>query len=486
MSGTGAELPDLLELADRIRRRDISPVEVVESCLRRVESLNPTLNAYITVMAASARSEAAQAEKEIGKGAYRGPLHGVPLSIKDIYWTRGVRTTSGSRILAHFVADEDATVVARLRRAGAVILAKANTYQFASSPPHPDFGGTRNPWNLERTTRGSSCGSAASVAAGLDFGSYGSDTGGSIRVPSSFTGITGFKPSYGLVSRHRMQAVSWTLDFAGPMGRSVADVAALLEAVAGPDSNDPATLALTLHARDLGGPNRLDGLTVGILRDFMGDAVASDVAAAVESAAFVLGNAGATVRPFTLPGFIEEALAAHGLIMWSELAHVHRGWFPERAAEYTAFSQERLAAGRQIPAIDYLHGLDERRRLQARMADAMSDFDLLVLPTAPMVATLHEDLYPDLDRTAELTALGQWNSPFNLTGQPALTVPCGFSEERLPIGLQIVGRFGADALVLKAGKVYQSRSDWHRRHPSLLSSGPSGAQEDRSIRRSAT
>jgi Asp-tRNA(Asn)/Glu-tRNA(Gln) amidotransferase A subunit family amidase len=166
---------------------------------------------------------------------------------------------------------------------------------------------------------------------------------------------------------------------------------------------------------------------------------------------------------------MDEAMAAHGPIMWSELAHVHRKWFPEHATEYTAFSQERLAAGRQIPAVAYLRGLDERRRLQARMAAAMRDVDLLVLPTAPMVATLHEDLYPDLDRTAELTALGQWNSPFNLTGQPALTIPCGFSKEGLPIGLQVVGRVGQDALVLHAGNVYQSRTDWHRRHPDLIS-----------------
>jgi Asp-tRNA(Asn)/Glu-tRNA(Gln) amidotransferase A subunit family amidase len=468
VDGERWEIEGLLETAGRIRRREVSPVEVVERALRRVKSLNTTLNAYITVMADAALADAARAEGEILDGAYRGPLHGIPLSIKDIYWTKDVRTTSGSRVLSSFVPDEDATVVTRLRQAGAVILAKANTYQFASSPPHADFGGTRNPWDLERTTRGSSCGSAASVATGLDFGSFGSDTGGSIRVPASFTGIAGLKPSYGLVSRHRMQAVSWTLDHAGPMGRSVADVSALLDAVAGPDSNDPATISATTGNGSIATGDRLDGVTIGIFRDFMADPVTPAIAAAVEAAAASLGEDGATVREFSLPGFVDETLAAHGSIMWAELAHVHREWFPARAAEYTAFSQERLAAARQVTAVDYLHGLEERRRLQARIAEAMEDVDLLVLPASPMVATLHEDLYPDEDRTAELTALGGWNSPFNLTGQPALSIPCGFSAEGLPIGLQIVGRLGEDRLVLHAGKVYQSRSEWHLRRPQLV------------------
>jgi aspartyl-tRNA(Asn)/glutamyl-tRNA(Gln) amidotransferase subunit A len=470
---TEAAMEDLLTVAERIRRREVSPVEVTEQALRRTNALNATLNAYITVMTDSAFADAATAESEILHGDYRGPLHGVPLSIKDIYWTKGVRTTSGSRVHTSFVPDEDATVVARLRQAGAVILAKANTYQFASSPPHPDFGGTRNPWNLERTTRGSSCGSAASVAAGLDYGSFGSDTGGSIRVPASFTGIAGLKPSYGLVSRHRMQAVSWTLDHAGPMARSVADLSALLDAVVGSDTNDPATLSNGVSPRSTDREDQLTGRMVAIFRDFMGDPVTPDVAAAVELAAKTLGEAGAAIREFSLPGFSDEALAAHNPIMWSELAHVHRAWFPSRAPEYTEFSQDRIAAGREIPAIDYLQGLDERKRIQARITDAMQEhgIDLLLLPASPMVATLHEDLYDDVDRVAELMALGTWNSPFNLTGQPALSIPCGFSDEGLPIGLQIVGRHGEDHLVLQAGKVYQTRTDWHRRRPAVAVSG---------------
>jgi len=236
----------------------------------------------------------------------------------------------------------------------------------------------------------------------------------------------------------------------------------------GPNThNDPATLAF---GRMIDAPSDLAGQTIAIFRDFMGDPTTPDVAAAVELAAGVLGAAGATVQDFTLPGFMDESLAAHTPIMWSELAHVHREWFPSRKSEYTEFSQDRIAASREIPAIDYLHGLDERRRMQARIATAMHEqgIDLHMLPTSPMVATLHEDLYDDVDRGAELMALGTWNSPFNVTGQPSLSLPCGFSDDHLPIGFQIVGRHGEDNLVLQAGKIYQSGTDWHRRHPNVV------------------
>jgi Asp-tRNA(Asn)/Glu-tRNA(Gln) amidotransferase A subunit family amidase len=264
-----------------------------------------------------------------------------------------------------------------------------------------------------------------------------------------------------------MQAVSWTLDHAGPMARSVADISALLDAVVGPDTNDPATLSMGSRGHSVSEVDSLVGQTIAIFRDFMGDPVTPDVGAAVETAMKVLGEAGATVREFSLSGFIDETLAAHNPVMWSELAHVHRDWFPSRSDEYTEFSQDRIAAGRLIPAIDYLQGLDERRRIQVRIATAMHDegIDLLLLPAAPMVATLHEDIYDDVDRVAELMALGTWNSPFNVTGQPSLSIPCGFSAEGLPIGLQIVGRHGEDRLVLQAGKAYQARTGWHRMHP---------------------
>jgi aspartyl-tRNA(Asn)/glutamyl-tRNA(Gln) amidotransferase subunit A len=462
------EMLELVEVAHLIRTRAISPVEVVEGALRRAEGLNPALNAYITLLSEQALAEARDAEREIARGDYRGPLHGVPLSVKDIFSTRGILTTCGSRVLAAFVPEEDATVVERLRAAGGILVAKANTFQFACSPPHPDFGPTRNPWDLTRTTRGSSSGSAAAVAAGLDYGSYGSDTGGSIRVPAAFSGIVGLKPTYGRISRFGMQPVSWTLDHAGPLGRSVVDVAALFAAVAGPDTRDPNSI-------DVGSSSSgdRDGLVIGVVSDFMGSDVEPEVLAAVQGAIGVLAGAGLTVKDVAIPELTKDALDAHGQIMWPEAAHCHRDWFPRLAEEYTTFSQRRFTEARAVPTVDYLRGLDERRRIQARVADIQREIDLFVQPTAPMVATPLESMEPDADeRAEELTALGAWNSPFNLTGQPALTVPCGFSADGLPIGLQIVGRPGEDELMLHAGAVYQSQTDWHRRHPAIAATVP--------------
>jgi aspartyl-tRNA(Asn)/glutamyl-tRNA(Gln) amidotransferase subunit A len=483
MSGTVGEAEDLLLIAGRLRRREVSSIEVVESAIRRAERLSPVYNAYITLMAEEALAAAAVADREIAAGAYRGPLHGVPLSIKDIYWTKGTRTTCGSRVLASFVPDEDAAVVARLRQAGAVLLAKANTYQFACSPPHEDFGPTRNPWNLARTTRGSSCGSAAAVAAAIDFGSFGSDTGGSIRVPAAFTGIAGYKPSFGLVSRFGMQAVSRTLDHAGPMARSVADAVALLQAVAGYDERDPDTrfaersdLPASIARGD--GPSRLDGVRIGLLTDFLGARVDGEIETAVVEAAEMLAGIGASIDAVSIPEFAAEAMAAHRGIMWPEAARVHREWFARQPGDYTAFSREKLAEAQLVSAVDYLDALERRQRLRRVMVECQETFDLLLLPAAPMVAPALETTDPTEDRSTELEDLGTWNAPFNLTGQPALSVPAGFSRDDLPIGLQILGRAGEDALVLRAGQAFQEQTGWHRRRPTVAEdsgiTGPPG------------
>jgi Asp-tRNA(Asn)/Glu-tRNA(Gln) amidotransferase A subunit family amidase len=465
------EILGLVEVAQSIRQRERSPVEVVEEALGRAERLNPVLNAYITILPDRALAEARDAEQEIMCGGYRGPLHGVPVSVKDIFATRGIRTTAGSRVLADQVPDEDATVVRKLREAGAILIAKANTYQFACSPPHPDYGPTRNPWDLSRTTRGSSSGSAAAVAAGIDFGSIGSDTGGSIRIPAAFTGITGLKPTQGRVGRFGMQPVSWTLDHAGPLARSVADVAAIFAAIAGRDERDPGSIE-GAEIRAISGGDRLDGLVVGVLTEFTEGGVEPDVLAAVERGIAVLAELGSTLRPITVPELRQPAMTAHRQVMWSEAAHNHRALFPSRSHEYTEILQRRLADARAVPAIDYLHGLDERRRIKARVAEVQREVDLFVLPTAPMVATPLETVEPSgVDRKEELTALSTWNSPFDVTGQPALSVPCGFSRDGLPVGLQLVGRDREDELVLRAGAIFQAHTEWHRRHPDV------GAQE---------
>lgn len=461
------DLLGLTEVAHGLRERTLSPVEVVRQALDRAAIISPVLNAYITILGEQAMTEAQAAEQAIIDGEYRGPLHGVPVSVKDIYWTRRIRTTCGSRVLADFVPHDDAAVVSRLREAGAIIIAKANTYQFACSPPHPDFGATRNPWNLKRTTRGSSSGSAAAVASGIDYGSYGSDTGGSIRVPAAFCGITGLKPTLGRVSRYGMQPVSWTLDHAGPLARSATDLAVLFAAVSGPDGRDPGSI-MRADTVTVGADGRLDGFVCGVIEDFMGDEVDAEILAAVEQAIDVLVDAGADIRRISIPDLRGAALAAHEQIMWPEAAHCHRDWYPRLAAEYTRHSQRHFAAAREVPAIAYLQGQEERRRIQARVAEMQREIDFLVLPTTPEVATPLERLDDDPDKLdADLVGVGAWNAPFDLTGQPAITLPCGFSGDGLPIGLQIVGRPFEDERVLHVGHVYQERTDWHSRHPHL-------------------
>jgi aspartyl-tRNA(Asn)/glutamyl-tRNA(Gln) amidotransferase subunit A len=465
-------IPDLHETADQIRRRERSPVEVVETTLRTIETLNPVLNAYITVLAEEAIAAAREAEREIAAGSYRGPLHGIPLSVKDLYWTKGVRTTGGSRLLAEFVPEEDSTVVARLRQAGAIVIAKANMLELAYAAAHPDFGPTKNPWDLTRTASGSSGGSAAAVAAGLDFGSFGSDTAGSIRLPASFCGVVGLKPTFGLVSRHGVLPLSASLDHAGPIGRSVRDVAALLEAVAGPDPLDPSTAATRREPYPDRLGDRLDGMRIGFATNVL-PLVDPEIQAAVEAAVPVLIDAGALVEEVTIPELDGSAAEATMSVCVPEATHAHRTWLDERPDDYSPTVLERLRAGRDVPAVAYLAARERGERLRTELAARQRAIDLFVLPTMPVVAMSLEETTVQVSQGERgMTALNHLLSPFNLTGNPALTVPCGFTAAGLPIGLQLVGRLFEDGLVLRAGHAYQARTDWHGRRPAGLEAIP--------------
>jgi aspartyl-tRNA(Asn)/glutamyl-tRNA(Gln) amidotransferase subunit A len=462
-------LPDLIETAARIARREISPVELVEATLRRIDTLNSVLNAYITVLAEEALTEARAAEREIAAGGHRGPLHGIPVSVKDLFWTRGVRTTGGSRLLADFVPTEDATIVTRLRDAGAVLIAKANLLELAYAVAHPDYGPTKNPWDLTRTASGSSGGSAGAVAAGMDFGSFGSDTAGSIRLPASFCGVVGLKPTFGRVSRHGLQPLSWSLDYAGPFGRSVRDVAALLQAVAGVDPLDPAsaTAAVPDYAGALG--ERLDGVRIGFVTNVMGEGLDPEIDAAVTHAVPVLADAGATIREVAIPELEGSAANAAMTIIAPEATHTHREWLETRPDDYSPTVLERLLAGRSVPAVDYFAAKDAGDRLRLKLQNLQRDIDLLVLPTMPVVAMpLDETTVQVTEGERGMTVLNHLISPFNLTGHPALTLPCGFTGSGLPIGLQIVGRAFEEAIVLTAGHAYQQRTDWHGRKPTAV------------------
>lgn len=459
-------ISDISAVSLRVASRAISPVELVEIALQKIEKLNPSLNAYITVLADESKAAAITAEREIAAGRHRGPLHGVPVSVKDLFWTRGVRTTAGSRVLANFVPEEDATVVRRLHDAGAIIVAKANMLEFAYAVVHPDYGPTRNPWDLTKTTSGSSGGSAAAVAAGMDFGSFGTDTGGSIRIPAAFCGVVGLKPTYGRVSRFGVQTLSWTLDHAGPFGRSVSDVALLLRAVAGPDQRDPTTDQIGVPDYLGSLTERLDGVSVALVTNFMDAKVNSEVRAAVGRAVEVLAEAGANVSEIALPELEGEAISAVMQILLPEASYCHREWIDTHHADYSETVLERLRVGQRTAAVAYIEAQNTRERLRQRIKGLQREIDLFILPTTPTVATpLEATTLPAVQGEKELTALIRMTAPFDLTGQPALSLPCGFSQAGLPIGFQIVGRDFEEERVFRAGYAYQSRTDWHRRKP---------------------
>jgi aspartyl-tRNA(Asn)/glutamyl-tRNA(Gln) amidotransferase subunit A len=455
---------DLSSTAAAIAAGEISPVELTEDALRAIQEFDPSLNAYITVIGEQAMTSALAAEREIAGGTYRGPLHGIPLSAKDIFATTGVRTTAGSRVLRDNVSIDDAAVIERLAEAGAILIGKTNLLEFCGDTAHPDFGTTRNPWDVTRHASGSSGGSAASTAVGLDYGSLGSDTGGSTRIPASFCGVCGLKPTYGLVSRFGMQPFSWTLDHVGVFARTARDLTALLAAVAGYDPRDPQSTDRPVPNYQRRLTEQLDGLRIGVLENFLDGSVDREVRDAVTRAANVLEAAGAIVRPLTIPALDRDGGITSARILTPERSYTHRDLFDLHQDDYSDGFFERVRYGREATALSYIEGLETRAGLRRLVREQQVDVDLFVLPTAPIVAP--PLTAPALDPPVYL----RMTAPFNVTGQPALSLPCGFTLEGLPIGLQIVGREFEDATVLRAAHAYQLRTDWHRRRPSIAAS----------------
>jgi aspartyl-tRNA(Asn)/glutamyl-tRNA(Gln) amidotransferase subunit A len=462
------DLP-LADVAARIEAREISPVELTGAVLERIEALNGTLNAFITVLAEQALADAKTAETEMLGGGYRGPLHGIPVSVKDLFATKGIRTTAGSRILANSVPDEDATVVERLHAAGAVIVGKNNMLEFAYASVHPDYGATPNPWDLTRSTSGSSSGSGAAVAAGMGYGSLGTDTGGSIRLPASYCGIVGLKPTYGRVSRHGAVPVSWSCDHIGPMTRTVADCAAMLGVIAGADDRDATSGAVPVpdYVAHLG--QEISGRRIAICDAYLRKSVDPAVQQIVETAIARFETLGATVDEIDLPPPSECVPALLG-ILTPEATAFHLPWLRERPDDYTQAVRERLELGAITPAISYIQAQRLRQRIVMEMRSALRGFDVLAMPTAPTVATpLDSDLVTSAEADPELlAALINFTGPFDLTGFPAVSIPCGFSENGLPVGLQLVGHPYAEETLLSIAAAYESDTDWHRRKPPVV------------------
>jgi aspartyl-tRNA(Asn)/glutamyl-tRNA(Gln) amidotransferase subunit A len=451
----------LASVSRAIASGDVSPVEVTKACLDCIARLDRPLNAFVTVTAEAALADARRAEREIGAGRRRGPLHGVPLALKDIFATAGIRTTCGSRVLRDWVPAEDATVVRRLRDAGAVILGKLNMSEFAYGAIHSDYGPPRNPWNVDRFTGGSSSGSGAAVAAGLCFGATGTDTGGSIRGPAAYCGVVGLKPTYGLVSRAGVVPLSWSLDHAGPMARTVDDTALLLDAMAGFDPADPTSIAAPPEAS----APAARALRIGVAREFFGDKTAADVAARVREAVRTLEPMVAGVEEVAVP-LLDEMIGAWWTICLAEASAYHQETLRTRPQDFGPIVRERLQAGLAIPAVQYLQAQRLRRAAVLEFDALLAKVDLVVLPSAFSDAPRIEgaDAAHASDTLRQRIAP---TAPFNLLGVPAVSVPCGFSDAGLPVGLQIAGRRGEDRLVLAAARVYEQAAGWWTRRPPI-------------------
>jgi aspartyl-tRNA(Asn)/glutamyl-tRNA(Gln) amidotransferase subunit A len=443
----------LEDAAALVRDRRISPLELTEACLARIEAVEPLLNAFVTVTADIARAQAREAGDEIAAGRYRGPLHGIPVAVKDLFATKGVRTTAGSRILADWIPDEDATVVRHLREAGAVLLGKLGMHEFAYgvSSVNPHFGDVHNPWDTTKIPGGSSGGSAVAVAAGEAYVTLGSDTGGSIRIPASLCGCVGLKPTFGRASLFGAVPLAWSLDHPGPLARTVRDVAVATAAVAGFDPRDPISA-------DRPVPDFLAGidvgpqtLRIGVPTDHVWDECDPAIAKAVRAAIDALARAGAEVIEIRWPRAAEYAKASSA-VLGVEARAYHEGTFPGRSADYGPLIRSRLASQGDVDALTYARSMKLLLESRAGAADRDLDgVDVLAMPTVPSRAWTIEEA-KDLPRPSEWTRITRI---FDLTGQPAISVPCGIDPDGIPIGLQFAARMWDEAAVLRAARAYE-------------------------------
>lgn len=458
---------DAVALSELIQSRRLSPVALAEAQLDCIVRLNEQLNAFVTLCPEAALAEARQAEAEIAAGRLCGRLHGIPIGHKDLFATRGLRTTGASRQLADHVPATDATSVARLRAAGTVLLGKLNAHEFAYGPTNEVslFGPSRNPWDIGRITGGSSGGSGAAVAAGLVPLATGSDTGGSIRIPASCCGISGLKPTYGRVSRAGILPLCWSMDHAGPMARSVRDLALMLGSMAGHDPADEASAARPVpdYLAALSGEVR--GLRLGVPRRYFYDRAQAGVVACVERALHDLEAKGTTLVPLEIAD-IKHAAAAALVIYLAEATAWHEDMLDRQPELYDPTVRDFLELGDQVLAKDYLLAQRYRSHLGRSLAACFDQVDLLAMPTLPTTATPFGTTSVDIGGQPDslFGALLRNCEPFNLTGLPALTVPCGF-DLGLPVGLQIVGPAFAEGLVLNAGDTYQRATEWHLQRP---------------------
>ena len=460
------------ELARLLRSRAASASEILDAVQTRVAMIEPKLNTFIRLMPEAARAQANSADAELAAGHDRGPWHGLPIGLKDLLYTQGVPTTAGSAALADFVPDFDATVVAKMRAAGAVFLGKQNMHEFALGITNENiaFGACRNPWSVDHIPGGSSGGSAAAVAVGAGVAAIGSDTGGSIRIPASCCGVVGLMPTYGRVSRHGVVPLSWSLDHVGPIARSVADAASLLEAIAGYDARDPASdprpLSRLLEGKP---PASLEGVRIAIPRNYFFDRVDPEVARAVEAAARVLADLGTTLVDVNVP-HVEHSLPVQFVVAIPEALSWHRSGLAKAADRYGARVRSAIESGAYVPAADYLDAQRVRVLIRRGLTGALAQADAMLAPTIPVPPPrIGEDsLLTSWGEEDVVSCLIRLTSPIDLSGQPAISVPCGFSASGLPLGMQIIGRPFDERTICRIAQSYEHAAPWGDKRPSAV------------------
>ena len=456
----------LSEAAAGIRRKDFSPLDITKACLERIDLIDSKLHSFITITADLALRQAQEAECELSAGNDRGPLHGIPIALKDLYATKGIRTTCHSRVLENWVPDQDATAASKLMESGAVLLGKLGMHEFAFGGPSVDapFPAVRNPWNTAHIPGGSSSGCGAALAAGLCYGALGSDTGGSIRTPSSHCGVVGIKPTYGRVSRYGVVPLSWSLDHAGPMARSVEDCAILLQVIADYDPKDPASANVPVPDFHASLKNGIKGLRVGVPRaNWFAEnkGTAPETETVFNDALKSLENLGATVveidgRPFSI------ARKANQTILIAEAYAYHEKTLQNTPEKFGSSVRRRMLEGAFLSAADYIQAQRARAVLNEQIRANFARVDVFATPSAPRPPEAFEGMDPN-----EQNLRPSFTNPFNLTGLPAISVPCGFTQGGLPVGLQIVAQPFEESLALRIAYTYEQATEWHRRRPVL-------------------
>jgi aspartyl-tRNA(Asn)/glutamyl-tRNA(Gln) amidotransferase subunit A len=463
------------ELSAQLAKHKISPVELTELFLRRIDRYNSQLNSYLTVTAEHALAAARRAEKELARRATAGrqrPLLGIPITLKDNIWTRGIRTTAGSKVLRDFVPEKDATVARKLAGAGAILLGKTNLHEFAYgiTTNNAHYGAAHNPWSIDRIPGGSSGGSAVAIAAGLCVASVGTDTGGSIRIPAGLCGIVGLKPTFGRVSVFGTVPLAPSFDHVGPLARSVGDAAILLGVLAGRDLLDhtSSTHRVEDFSAALQKPPRK--FRLGRPREYFWEKLDGEVRRTTETAVRDMEKNGATVREVSLPHVRESADAATNIsLAETRYGHETAGYFPAHANEYSEEVRQRIEAGGRVLATQYLAGLEMQKRVRAEFDAAFLEVDAIIAPTSPVPAPPIGAEFVDVDgeQIGVRPALLGMNRPANFTGHPAISVPCGFTRDGLPIGLQLIGRSFDESTLLRIALAYEREHDWRARHPPI-------------------